>query len=286
MKLKQQANAIPICERWKDEGCCFSIEKQESICDDNGRLLLHDSPVKDGFFSDICEKPIDKCPESGIVRVEGKQRADADKDDLQFITVNGTHIPLVDGKAVGGPLEGEDFSKSKPEGKPSNKASTRKNRGTKKSPDSPKPSEPKAEPEKKGKTKSGSDKRQNKGTSSKPSPYSENVRTTGFINKVELEDHFGRHGKALGCSSKEEYQERGIDLLTKPCTNGIAGYARADGKVVRFNTKTGEYVSGYPGQNLCTYMIPKDNNGVDLSRALAYYNKHRQADETKYGALK
>ncbi len=120
----------------------------------------------------------------------------------------------------------------------------------------------------------------------KPSPLSKNERTTGFIHSVDLKDFFECHGKAFGCSSEEEYLERGIDLLTKPCTNGIVGYARSDCKVVRFNTKTGEYVSGYPGQNLCTYMIPKDNKGVDLSKALAYYNKQRLADEAEYGAAK
>lgn len=266
------------------------IEEQSSLLfkpfKDGINELLSLLDEESTFISDNYEKPIDKCSECDIVRVEGQQRTDADTDDLIFITANGTHIPLVDGKAVGGPLKGEDFSKSKSESKPDGKARTRKNRGTRKASDSPKHRESKTESEKKGKTKSCSGQKQSKGTPSRPSPYNSNDRTTGFINAVELEDHFGRHGKALGCSSKEEYQERGIDLLTKPCTNGIAGYARADGKVVRFNTKTGEYVSGYPGQNLCTYMIPKDNNGVDLPRALAYYNKHRQADETKYGAFK
>lgn len=242
-------------------------------------------PLSSKNKSDNCEKPIDKCSESGIVRVEGQQRTD-DDDELQFITVNGTHIPLVDGKAVGGPLKGEDFSKSKSESKSGGKARSRKTGGARKAPDSPKRKKSTTESKDNGKAKSGSDNRQNKAAPIKPSPYGENKKTTGFINKAELEDHFTRHGKALGCSSKEEYQEKGTELLTKPCTNGIAGYARSDGKVVRFNTKTGEYVSGYPGQNLCTYMIPKDNNGVDLPRALAYYNKHRQADEARYGSLK
>lgn len=247
---------------------------------------LSENTAKKEFISDYSEKPLDKCSECGIVRVEDEQRADVDDDGLQFITVNGAHVPLVEGKAVGGPLKGEDFSESKPV-----KASGRKT-GSKKSKSSKKPSESSQKPEynggqgkKEGNSTSPS-KKQSQPAPTKPSPYSGNVRATGFINSAELDDHFARHNKSLGCSSKKEYQEKGIDLLTKPCTNGIAGYARADGKVVRFNTKTGEYVSGYPGQNLCTYMIPKDNNGVDLSKALAYYNKHRLEDEKRYGMLK
>lgn len=242
-------------------------------------------PINLEKISDFSENPIDKCYESGIVRVRGQQRTDDDADKMQFITVNGAHVPLVNGKAVGGPLKGEDFSEAKSEKKTPRKTGSEKATANKAA-QPQKQREHKAQSEKSGSSKSGSSNKQNKRAASKPSPHSKNERTTGFINKVELEDHFGRHGKALGCSSKEEYQERGIDLLTKPCTNGIAGYARADGKVVRFNTKTGEYVSGYPGQNLCTYMIPKDNNGVDLPRALAYYNKHREADEKRYGTLK
>lgn len=241
------------------------------------------------IFFENSEKPIDKCLECGIVRVEGEQRADADKDGVQFITVNGAHVPLKDGKAVGGPLKGEDFSKAKSEEKPKQtevqKKFTKSN-GSKKASDIQKSGGTKSKPENNGEAKSGSNNKQGNRASHKPSPYNKNERTTGFINKVELEDHFKRHGKSLGCSSETEYQEKGIDLLTKPCANGIVGYARADGKVIRFNTKTGEYASGYPGQNLCTYMIPKDNNGVDLPRALAYYNKYRQADEAKYGTFK
>ena len=222
-------------------------------------------------FSENSKIPIDNSVKSGIVRVKGQKRSDADAD-TEFITVNGTHIPLVEGKAVGGPLKGEDFSKSKPVSAVPDKK-TKSSNGT--------------ERKTKGESKRSLGTGNNTDEPAKPpSAHGENIKATGFDSNEILEDHFDRHGKALGCSSKEEYQKRGIGLLAKPCTDGIAGYARADGKVVRFNTKTGEYVSGYPGQNLCTYMIPKDSSGVDLARALDYYNKHRLADEKRYGTLK
>lgn len=43
-------------------------------------------------------------------------RFDASDKDIQWITVNGAAVPLVDGKAVGGPLKGQNFSKAKSEG--------------------------------------------------------------------------------------------------------------------------------------------------------------------------
>ncbi len=39
-------------------------------------------------------------------------RTDADDEDIQWITVNGTHVPLKDGTAVGGPVKGQKFSKA------------------------------------------------------------------------------------------------------------------------------------------------------------------------------
>lgn len=49
-----------------------------------------------------------------------KRRLDArgyrSDEELEWITVKGTHIPIDDGKAVGGPLEGEKFEASKKTG--------------------------------------------------------------------------------------------------------------------------------------------------------------------------
>ena len=53
-----------------------------------------------------------------IRRNERAMRMDADEDDIDWITVNGSHIPLIDGEAVGGAegnLNGEDFSEAKSE---------------------------------------------------------------------------------------------------------------------------------------------------------------------------
>lgn len=47
-------------------------------------------------------------------------RLDASDKDIKWITANGVHIPIKDGKAVGGPLAGKSFSKAKSEA-PKNK---------------------------------------------------------------------------------------------------------------------------------------------------------------------
>lgn len=114
------------------------------------------------------------------------------------------------------------------------------------------------------------------------SPEGENVPCTGFASSARLEDHATRHGLAeMGCATKEEYQQKGIDFLKQPCDGDVVGYARPDGVVVRFNTKTTEYATGVPGGPLKTYMKAKCNRKTGEARpeaAMKYYEFNREKD--------
>lgn len=114
------------------------------------------------------------------------------------------------------------------------------------------------------------------------SPEGENVPCTGFVSPARLEDHATRHGLAeMGFATKEEYQQKGIDFLKQPCGGDVIGYARPDGVVVRFNTKTTEYATGVPGGPLKTYMKAKCNRKTGEARpevAMKYYEFNRERD--------
>ncbi len=114
------------------------------------------------------------------------------------------------------------------------------------------------------------------------SPEGENAPCTGFASSARLEDHATRHGLAeMGCATKEEYQQKGIDFLKQPCGGDVVGYARPDGVVVRFNTKTTEYATGVPGGPLKTYMKAKCNRKTGEARpeaAMKYYEFNREKD--------
>lgn len=114
------------------------------------------------------------------------------------------------------------------------------------------------------------------------SPEGENVPCTGFASPARLEDHATRHGLAeMGFATKEEYQQKGIDFLKQPCGGDVIGYARPDGVVVRFNTKTAEYATGVPGGPLKTYMKAKCNRKTGEARpevAMKYYEFNREKD--------
>ena len=114
------------------------------------------------------------------------------------------------------------------------------------------------------------------------SPEGENVPCTGFASPARLEDHATRYGLAeMGFATKEEYQQKGIDFLKQPCGGDVIGYARPDGVVVRFNTKTTEYATGVPGGPLKTYMKAKCNRKTGEARpevAMKYYEFNREKD--------
>ena len=114
------------------------------------------------------------------------------------------------------------------------------------------------------------------------SPEGENVPCTGFASPARLEDYATRHGLAeMGFATKEEYQQKGIDFLKQPCGGDVIGYARPDGVVVRFNTKTTEYATGVPGGPLKTYMKAKCNRKTGEARpevAMKYYEFNREKD--------
>ena len=114
------------------------------------------------------------------------------------------------------------------------------------------------------------------------SPEGENAPCTGFASSARLEDHATRHGLAeMGFATKEEYQQKGIDFLKQPCGGDVIGYARPDGVVVRFNTKTTEYATGVPGGPLKTYMKAKCNRKTGEARsevAMKYYEFNREKD--------
>lgn len=114
------------------------------------------------------------------------------------------------------------------------------------------------------------------------SPEGENVPCIGFASPARLEDHATRHGLAeMGFATKEEYQQKGIDFLKQPCGGDVIGYARPDGVVVRFNTKTTEYATGVPGGPLKTYMKAKCNRKTGEARpevAMKYYEINKEKD--------
>lgn len=112
------------------------------------------------------------------------------------------------------------------------------------------------------------------------SPEGENVSCKGFAAPEKKTVHFTKHGAEFGFSTEDEYEAAADKFLQQPCGGDVIGYSTPKGKIVRFNVKTTEYASGFPGQNICTYMKPKCGSGgvAKPDMAMAYYNKFKEKD--------
>ena len=130
-------------------------------------------------------------------------------------------------------------------------------------------------------TGSGSSAASSESASPLPSAEGENAPCTGFASKAKLRSHAKRHSMGVGASSEAEYQQKGIDFLRQPCGGDVVGYARPDGVIVRFNTKTCEYAAGRPGSSLSTYMSPRCDEKTGAARpdkAMDYYTRRKDKD--------
>ena len=112
------------------------------------------------------------------------------------------------------------------------------------------------------------------------SPEGENASCKGFADPEKKTVHFTKHGAEFGFSTEDEYEAAADKFLQQPCGGDVIGYSTPKGKIVRFNVKTTEYASGFPGQNICTYMKPKCGSGgvAKPDMAMAYYNKFKEKD--------
>lgn len=112
------------------------------------------------------------------------------------------------------------------------------------------------------------------------SPEGENASCKGFAAPEKKTVHFTKHGAEFGFSTEDEYEAAADKFLQQPCGGDVIGYSTPKGKIVRFNVKTTEYASGFPGQNICTYMKLKCGSGgvAKPDTAMAYYNKFKEKD--------
>ena len=112
------------------------------------------------------------------------------------------------------------------------------------------------------------------------SPEGKNASCKGFADPEKKTVHFTKHGAEFGFSTEAEYEAAADKFLQQPCGGDMIGYSTPKGKIVRFNVKTTEYASGFPGQNICTYMKPKCGSGgvAKPDTAMAYYNKFKEKD--------
>lgn len=71
--------------------------------------------------------------------------------------------------------------------------------------------------------------------------------------------------------TEEEYEKEAMALLSKPVGDGILGYVRSNGTIVRYDSNLNEYVFGDPTRLTVNYYPPEDG--------MAYYERRKRIEE-------
>ena len=207
----------------------------------------------DSAFDIYKQKLLGKLQRLSLKISEIDFREDAKLADVVFITTEkGAHVPLKDGKAVGGPMKGMDFSDAYEKVKDAEKSQKHRALGY----GSPIPLE-------------------------KISANGKNVRCKGFKHKGTASYKASNKHKAdYKDMTEDEFEKHAQDLLEKACDENIRGYKMKDGSICRFNWQTGEYAKGYPGGNLRSCFFPRSMQNkegpVDLGYARRYFLRMKE----------
>lgn len=81
----------------------------------------------------------------------------------------------------------------------------------------------------------------------------------GIQEKKRLVDHHKRHGKEMGFKNEREYNEAGVEFLSKPLGENMEEII-ADGRRLRYDYNTNEFGVVNPDGNMSTYYWP--NKGI------------------------
>lgn len=81
----------------------------------------------------------------------------------------------------------------------------------------------------------------------------------GIQEKKRLTDHHKRHGKEMGFKNEREYNEAGVEFLSKPLSENMEEII-ANGKRLRYDYSTNELGVVNPDGNMSTYFWPDEGH--------------------------
>lgn len=101
--------------------------------------------------------------------------------------------------------------------------------------------------------------------------------TRGFINAIELIDHFHKHKHEFGTTTKEEYELLADTFCGGPRETGILECVRSrDGDTLRYNPTTDEFGVLTSGQVIRTYFKLTDPRRLRGRTGLDYFRSECQ----------
>ena len=86
------------------------------------------------------------------------------------------------------------------------------------------------------------------------------------FNKSTLQDHFQRHGKQVGCSSKEAYAAKAVRFSNLVDRKNCVSFVDRRGSTYKFNKSSGDFAVITKNGYVVTYFKPKDGYNYYLSQ--------------------
>lgn len=94
-----------------------------------------------------------------------------------------------------------------------------------------------------------------------------------FISDKKFNSHYDKHGKSLGINSKEEYLQKGRNLLSEPISEDVLGHVSTNGTVFKIRISTNEFACGSKDMNIMTYYKRKKDIVAYLKEQEEKYGK-------------
>ena len=116
-----------------------------------------------------------------------------------------------------------------------------------------------------------------------------NIFVKGFKNQQALNNHWqnGRtHQKEYaddGITTKEQYEERALELAESACSDTILGYKNAQNEIVRYDTEKNDFVKGNPNKCIKTMFKPEyeEVKAGDKDAGLRYFKNLMEKEGVK-----
>lgn len=98
---------------------------------------------------------------------------------------------------------------------------------------------------------------------------------TGGASGDKLSEHYNKHGKKMGFSSKSEYNNAAVDFMNKTPTVNIDYFVDSRGTVYKYDHDTGEFGIATVNGAMVTYYKPERGDAYWYEQVDKHDDEHQ-----------
>ena len=114
------------------------------------------------------------------------------------------------------------------------------------------------------------------GHSGATSWYAKGFPTGGNSGTDRLSEHYNKHGKDMGFSSKSEYNNAAVGFMNKTPTANIDYFVDRRGTIYKFDHDTSEFGIADVNGNMVTYFVPSGDAEAYWYKQVDKYDDEHQ----------